>query len=90
MFRIAFAFVFLTLTQLVFSQSHVSRYDLRTGVRKLTTPNSVTSIVVRLEKFQGSTIVIRLNGKALEVPFDPDGEDYSYFISFDPVETPNG
>lgn len=72
--------LFIFLSTLVNAQ-RVSMQTVEAASGSVLADKSVTALALRSTSYMGESIVISLNGEPLAVPFDPDGPEFSYFIS---------
>lgn len=72
------------------AQQPVSRSTLPSGQHLLHSDQPVTAVAIRFDSFQGENVSLELDGKTFELPFDPDGEAFSYFLSLPlPLQNPD-
>lgn len=70
-------------------QAQVSQSALFTGANQLQSEGVVSALAIRSPSNLGAAIRVLIDGELYEIPSDPDGLDYSYFLSLPhPVNQP--
>ena len=80
-------FFLLISVSIIAGAQQVSRQSIEENSGFLSVGQRVTALVLRTSEYVGESVEILVDGKAVRLPFDPDGPDFSYFISLEaPLE----
>ncbi len=73
--------IYFLIPTICWPQSQVTRIPFGTTTTPLAINQDVTALAIRFADFQGDVVILTIDDTNYELPFDPDGESFSYFLS---------